>query len=452
MQSKVNTGSGAAWLTLGLLILAAMLNFIDRQILSFLVKPIQQDFGLSDVQISLLQGPAFAILYAMSAFPFGMAVDRFSRRRILALGIVGWSLMTMLCGLARNFLELALARMGVGVTESSLGPTAHSIIGDSFDRTRLPFAMSLYGSATSLGSGVAFILGGQVAQWTQAIGDVTLPGYGLVKSWQLAFLIVGLPGLILAAAVVLWLREPPRRAPAGNADEAVAPVTLGAFFRGREWLCIAGLLAIGLKTASGYAILSWIPTYFGRVYGWSGSESGLTVGLLVLLLGVPGSVLAGTVTSALVRRGVGDASLVVIASTTVVSAIFMGAAFVVGNPTWTVILLIVPYLLNPAYVGLGPAMIQAITPGALRGRVSGINFMATTLVGMSIGPVMVALLTERVFGSPESIGRALSITTAALSLAGALLLWSVRPAYRAALDAAHVGALPRSGNHYSKDD
>lgn len=444
MQWKVTNGSGAAWLTLGLLILAAMLNFIDRQILSFLVKPIKEDFGLSDVQISVLQGPAFAVLYAMSALPFGMAVDRFSRRRILALGIAGWSLMTMLCGLARSYLELALARMGVGVTEASLGPTAHSLIADSFDRTRLPFAMSLYGTATSLGSGVAFILGSQVAHWTEAIGDVAIGGYGIVKSWQLAFLIVGVPGLLLALATLVWLPEPPRqRVVATGASEAASAMTLAAFFRGREWLCIAGLLAIGLKTASGYAILSWIPTYFGRVYGWSGIESGITVGLLILLLGVPGSILAGMATSALVRRGMGDASLVVIATTTVVSAVFMGTAFVAGDSTWTVVLLIVPYLLNPAYVGLGPAMIQAITPGALRGRVSGINFMATTLVGMSLGPVMVALLTDRVFGTPESIGLSLSITTATLSLAGAALLWSVRPAYRAALDVASVNAAPR---------
>lgn len=420
----------SAWLTLFLLILAAILNFVDRQILNLLVAPIKAHFGLSDVQIGLLQGPAFAILYASSALPFGILVDRFSRRHILAIGVVTWSVMTAFCGLARNFVELALARMGVGISEASLAPSAHSLIADSFDRERLPLAMSLYGMATSLGSGIAFILGGQVVTLTEKMGDVNLPVYGIMESWKLAFLIVALPGLFLGLVIYLFLHEPPKR--------HVAPRTkangLLAFFLQRRWLLSAGLLAISLKTASGYAILSWTPAFFQRVHGWSAGEAGLAIGTLVLLCGVPGSILAGAVTSALVRRGVHDASLLVIALTTLISAPFMALAYAVGDARLTLALLIVPNLLNPAYIGLWPAMIQAVTPGSLRGRMSAISMLVTTLIGMSLGPVAVAFLTDRVFADPVDVGYSISWVTAAFSICGALLLFTTRSAYRAASD------------------
>lgn len=443
-QSVEHSTPFSSWMALGLLIIAAILNFVDRQILSLLVGPIKSHFGLSDVQIGLLQGPAFALLYALSAFPFGMAVDRLDRRYVLAFGVAGWSLMTMLCGLARNFFELALARMGVGITEASLGPSAHSIIGDSFDRTRLPLAMSLYGMATSLGSGFAFVLGGQVVAATERIGDVAVPVYGIMESWKLAFLVVGFPGIVLAATIVVFLKEPARSA---TQAAAAAPHSdsLIVFFKQRKWLSLAGLIAIGLKTASGYAILSWTPTFFQRIHGWTAAEAGLAIGTLVLMFGVPGSILAGSLTSALVRRGIRDASLLVIAITTLASAPFMAAAFIVQDPTLTLALLVVPNLLNPAYIGLWPALIQAVTPSTLRGRVSAVSMLVTTLVGMSFGPMAVAYLTDAVFADLAAVGMSLSITTATFSVAGALLLLTTRKSYFQAIELAATDGGQQSG-------
>lgn len=438
-QAGVPFARYAAWLTLGLLVLAATLNFVDRQILSLMVAPVKRDLALSDVQVGLLQGPAFAVLYACSAFPFGVAVDRWSRRVILASGISLWSLMTALCGFARGFPELLMARMGVGVAEASLGPTAHSLLGDSFDRTRLPLAMSIYGMATSLGSGIAFVLGGQVVRVTDSLGTIALPVIGPTASWHLAFLVVAAPGFLLSLLVIATMREPPRTAVARPAGpNAAVSVSLPTFFRARAWLCTAGLLAVSLKTASGYAVLSWTPTFFQRSFGWTSAEAGLAIGTLVLTCGIPGSIVCGAIASGLVRRGVEDGALLVVAFTTLVSAPCMAAAFSVSSPYAALALLIVPNLLNPAYVGLWPAMIQAISPGELRGRLAAVSMLVTTLLGMTLGPMAVAMITQYVLGDEGAIGTALAITTGVLSLAGALLLLSVRRAFGAALALARL--------------
>lgn len=432
--------AGAApWLMLGLLVLAAALNFIDRQILSLMVAPVKRDLGLSDVQVGVLQGPAFAVLYACSALPFGMAVDRWPRRWILAFGITAWSLMTALCGFARGFHELVVARMGVGITEASLAPTAHSLLADGFDRTRLPLAMSIYGMATSLGSGIAFVLGGQIVTATERIGAVSLPLIGQTASWHLAFLIVALPGFVLAAIVLGVMREPPRSALVRIAPAAAAAgerATLVGFFLRRRWLCSVGLLAMCLKTASGYAILSWTPTFFQRAFGWTAAEAGLAIGGLVLSCGIPGAILCGAAATLLVRRGITDGALLVVAITTLVSAPFMAMAFVVPTPWLSLAFLIIPNLLNPAYVGLWPAMMQAVAPGELRGRLSAISMLATTLFGMTVGPLAVAVLTQYWLGDEARIGTAIALTTGSLSFIGALALLTTRRAFADALDIA----------------
>lgn len=421
---------------LALLVMAAALNFVDRQILSLMVAPIKRDLGLSDVEIGVLQGPAFAILYACSAFPFGMAVDRWSRRLVLAFGIAAWSLMTALCGFARGFHELLLTRMGVGVTEASLGPTAHSLLADGFDRTRLPLAMSIYGMATSLGSGIAFVLGGQIVTATEQIGTVSLPVIGPTASWHLAFLFVAAPGFLLAGVVLAVLREPPRSALVSTAATA-APTgkraSLVAFFLRRRTLCTIGLLAICLKTASGYAILSWTPTFLQRTFGWSAAEAGLAIGGLVLACGIPGAILCGAAATALVKRGVADGALLVVAITTLISAPFMTLAFLAPSPGLALGLLIVPNLLNPAYVGLWPAMMQAVAPGELRGRISAVSMLTTTLFGMTVGPLAVAIITQYVLHNELKIGTAIAITTGGLSLLGAVALLTVRGAFANAL-------------------
>lgn len=197
-----------AWYIVGVLMLAYLFSYIDRSILSLLVGPIRSDLQLSDTQLSLLHGFAFALFYAILGFPIGRAADRYHRVGIIVTGISFWSIMTAACGLAKSFPQLFLARMGVGIGEAALNPCAYSIITDSFPRRLLARALSTYVMGTYMGFGVAFVIGGLVVEAITQAPVIQLPVLGQIHTWQAAFFYVGLPGLIVALLILLTVREP----------------------------------------------------------------------------------------------------------------------------------------------------------------------------------------------------------------------------------------------------
>jgi MFS family permease len=206
-----------AWFVVGVLLLAYTLSFIDRMILSLLVGPIRADLGISDTQMSLLMGFAFAIFYSLLGVPLGWLADRGNRKALIVGGVAAWSLMTAVCGLARGYGGLFLARIGVGVGEATLSPAAYSMLGDYFPRERLGRAMAVYSIGVPLGSGVALVAGAFVVRFVTEGAPVPLPLLGALEPWRLAFLIVGLPGLLVAALIALAIREPARRGPGAAA-------------------------------------------------------------------------------------------------------------------------------------------------------------------------------------------------------------------------------------------
>jgi MFS family permease len=202
--------SGYAWYVVIVLMVIYTLSFIDRQILAFLVGPIRADLQISDTAIGLLGGFAFAIFYTLLGLPMGWLADRKSRRGLIAIGLVFWSLMTALCSLARSFGTLFAARIGVGVGEATLTPAAFSLIADYFPREKLARALSVYSMGILIGSGLAFIVGGAVVQAMNGMPALQVPVLGTMAPWRLTFLIVGLPGLAIAL-LLLTVREPVRR-------------------------------------------------------------------------------------------------------------------------------------------------------------------------------------------------------------------------------------------------
>ncbi len=202
--------SGQAWYTVLVLMVMYVFSFIDRQILSMLVTPMKRDLQISDSQVGLLQGFAFALLYTVLGLPIGRLADRASRKGIIAAGVLVWSLMATACGFARTAVQLFFARVGVGVGEAALGPAAYSMITDSFPREKLGRAFSVYNMGIPLGSGVAMLVGGLVVGAVSGESNVTLPLLGEVRSWQLVFIVTGAPGLLLPL-LLLSVREPARR-------------------------------------------------------------------------------------------------------------------------------------------------------------------------------------------------------------------------------------------------
>src|SRR3954468_19236176 len=203
-------GPRYAWYVVAVLTLANVSGFVDRQILSLLVRPIQRDFGITDTQMSYLLGLSFAVFYSVLGIPIARWADRSSRRAIIGGGVALWSVFTTLCATASTFGRLFVMRLGVGVGEATLQAPGVSLIADCFPRDRLSRAMSVYSLGIFVGSGLAYLIGGWVVGYAGAEGTVDLPLIGAVHPWQTVFAAVGLPGLLIAA-LILGLREPARR-------------------------------------------------------------------------------------------------------------------------------------------------------------------------------------------------------------------------------------------------
>lgn len=418
-----------AWYALGVLLVAYTLSFIDRTILALLVQPIQRDLGVSDTQISLLHGLAFAIFYTFLGIPIARAADRHSRRSIISVGIAVWSLATAVCGLARNFWELFLARIMVGVGEAALSPAAYSMLTDYFPKDKLGRALGVYQVGAFGGAGLAFMIGGTVIAATSDL-VVHVPLVGEAAGWQLAFWIVGLPGVLVA----LWMMtvpEPPRKGRTSTAAVPIADVvrhlrvnlrTYGGHF--------AGFSLIGL-VFNGF--VAWIPTLFIRRHELATSEVGLWVGGALFLFGSIGIICGGLLSDALTRRGRTDATLLA----GLLGGVLM-IPFAVAGP-----LMPTPGLALMAFAGFfffssfpfagAVAAIQLVTPATMRAQASALFLFCLNMIGIGFGPTAIALLTDVGFGDQMMIHLSLAIVAAVAGPLGCLAVWSGLAPFRRSL-------------------
>lgn len=407
------------------------LSFIDRQILSLLVGPIKADLKISDTQVGLLGGLAFSLFYTLLGIPIGRLVDRYSRRNIIATGVFFWSLMTATCAVARGFGGLFAARMGVGVGEATLSPAAVSLIADSVPREQLAFSMSVYGTGIYLGSGLAFLVGGFVVQAVSGAAAIDLPLIGSIAPWRVTFLVVGLPG-ILAALWVLTLREPPRRGVvAGAAGDRLTIRETIAQLRER-WQSV-GTIGIGLmvQAIALYAFMLWSPVVLQRSHGWSPQDTGLTMGILVLVGGSLGMLTGGRLSDRFLRQGHRDGALRVAALSslggTLVFAL-LGLALAEPLAILFVYLLGVFLLAMPA--GSCYAASQMVLPNQVRGQAVALILFVANLGGLTLGPLLPGLLNDYVFLSEAALGRSLAITLFIATAMAALVFSWGRSHYR----------------------
>ena len=302
------TGSGRsksaayAWLVVAILMVAYVFSFVDRQILNLLVGPIRRDLGISDTQMSLLMGFSFAIFYTILGIPLGRLADRRSRRGLVAAGVVVWSLMTSLCGLARSYGQLFLFRIGVGVGEATLSPAAYSMIADYFPPERRATAISVYSMGIYLGSGLAFLLGGLVIQFAVAQGAVTLPLVGVVRPWQLVFFVLGGSGIVFSLAFLL-VREPPRTGLTGSGGSVPFTAVVAHLWQNRRTV-LCHNLGFALIALCSYGAGAWVPSFFIRTFDWKAGEVGVIYGLIVMVFGCLGILFgAGSPTAGSRRAG-----------------------------------------------------------------------------------------------------------------------------------------------------
>ncbi|MDJ0653919.1 MAG: MFS transporter [Xanthomonadales bacterium] len=417
------------------LTVAYVFSFIDRQIVALLVQPIKQDLGLSDTQMSLLMGLAFGIFYTLMGIPLGRAADRFSRRAIIAGGIALWSLMTAACGLAKNYGQLFAARVGVGVGEASLTPSALSLISDYFPKEKRGRAIGFYNMGISIGAGVAMILGGLVISYAASAPEVVLPLVGEIRPWQLVFIIVGLPGLLISA-LMITVREPKRHGliKSGQAGKSL-PLGFIARYLLQRWRAFGGLfLGMSVVTIVGYAYFSWVPTMFIRNFGWSIQQVGLVYGILLLICGPLGVNLAGWLADTLYRKGQRDGHLKTVLAATILTLPTASLMPLMPTPELTVAMLI-PASIGPAMAtATGASSLMMITPNQMRGQASAIYMFVISILGLTVGPTAVALITDYVYADESALRYSIAwVSFAGAAISTVVLALSLKP-YQQAIE------------------
>ncbi|MGH8528929.1 MAG: spinster family MFS transporter [Nevskiales bacterium] len=420
--------SGYAWFVVAILMIAYIFSFIDRQILSLLVAPIRRDLAISELQMSLLMGFSFALFYTILGIPLGRLADNKSRRGIIAAGLVTWSVMTALCGTAKQYWQLFMYRIGVGVGEAALSPAAYSMIADYFPPERRATAISVYSMGIYLGAGLAFLLGGLVVKIASAQGSVVLPLIGAIYPWQMVFLIIGGAGLLFAFAF-LFVREPPRQV--GHSGAPLGTVLRYIWANRRTVLCHN--IGFGLIALCSYGSSAWIPTFFVRHYGWDISEVALVYGSLVMVFGAGGIVFGGWLTDRWLKQGKTDAALRV--GLWAASVLLTVGGLYVLAPTGALsFALMVPTIVCLGLpFGAAPAAIQEIMPSDMRGQASAVYLFIVNLLGLGIGPTAVAYFTQEVFANDAAVGWSIFVVGSVANLAAiAFLAAGLRP-YRETL-------------------
>jgi len=424
-----------SWYMVAILAVAYSLSFLDRQILTLLVGPIRRDLQISDFQMSWLLGMAFASFYAVVGLPMSRLIDRASRRQIVFWGISLWSLMTAACGLTRSYAQLFIARMGVGVGEAALNPSAFSMVTDSFPPKKRSLAMSVFHLGIPIGQGMALIIGGSAIAWVAHIDPASVPIFHVEFSWQLVFLMVGLPGLIVAA-LMQTIQEPPRRGlivtEAGAVTQKVSIREVASFLNLRRFTFFAIYVGVGLKITLGYGSSAWIPTYFIRVHHWTATEIGLVYGSFSMISGIAGNFLCGSIANWLARKGHRDAPMLVVLWGYFLAIPLAIIAPLVPSAAFAIFLFQAATFFSNFHV-LAPATLVAITPNQMRGQISAIYVFLANIIGLGLGPTIVATFTDYLFHSDLAVGYSLSLTSAILGPSGALiLLWGLK-SYRKCL-------------------
>lgn len=419
-----------AWYMVFVLILVSVFAYIDRQVLNLLVEPIKADFGISDTQISLLLGMAFMGAYVAASPIVGRLVDMGNRRNILAAQISLWSMFTMLCGTAQSYIMLFASRMGVGAAEAGLTPATWSMITDSFSSRRLPLAFSVFLMAPFIGMGLATISGGLLLQSVPTWDLAGVPLIGGMKPWQLVFVIVGMPGFLLAL-LLLTVREP-RRVHRGEADDSTPPlrdviamIWRNRGFYGNFYLGMAGVVAIN------YALPAWIPSHLIRRYGATAAEVGVDYGTSMMAAGVAGVLLGPFVDRLLARRGIDDGLVRV--ATIAGSGLCVSAIGLLLSDSYAMALVFAS--LGTFFYSLPQAMsasaIQIVTPNRMRGVATSLYIFTINVIGLGIGPTAVAMISDNVLRDPVRVGEALAIVCIGASMLTMVLTWRALKGFRA---------------------
>ncbi len=419
-----------AYLTVALLMLAMIVSTLDRGIIPLLTRPMKASYHLSDTQFGALQGIAFGGFYLLMGLPLGILADKIPRRYVIACGIGFFSLFSAATGFAQTYWQLFLTRMGVGSGEASLGPSAISLIGDSFPPEKIGRATSFYVMSAYIGTGLSNIIGGKLFGWldrVEASDPTALHGF---LPWQATIILIALPGFLIVPAFLL-LKEPVRRSLVGRAERPGFR-EMWHEIRERRWMLFLLLSGLSLATVVSAAEGMWAPALFTRIYHWHEESIGVWLGSITLLAAIPGTYFGGWLIDRMTRNGTADAPIR-IAMLSFIPVGILGVAMPLMPSGELAFAMFLPILFVKSIAfGCGPVAIQLAFPGHVRGQAAGLYYTTVLFFGMVIGPMLIGILTDRVFKGSDGIRYALVALTAVLVPLIIILLQMARKPFREA--------------------
>lgn len=375
--------TGRAWYALAILTLIYTLHSVDRSVMSIVIEPVKAEFHLDDGQLGVLTGLAFGLTYAIAGLPLGYLIDRVDRRRLLAVLVAVWSGCTALCGIVQSYGGLVAARLAVGSTEAGGAPTALSMIGDLFPPRRRSTAIAVFWASTALGTATSFILGSMIAVH-----------YG----WRAAFLIAGVPGLLIAALLLFTVAEP-KRDGGGGGRRMVAPPLLDTLrYVLRRPLFVHVFLAMTLNSMMLSGVLVWQASFLIRVHHLPLAQAGLLAGVAAGIFGGIGSLIGGPIGDRVFRRG-GMVALPFAAGWTTLLSVVTGLVFLLAHNLIVALGGLVLFeLIARGYTAPGYSAILGSVEPRMRGICVSALQIATNLIGYGIGPFLAGEVSDYVGG------------------------------------------------------
>jgi MFS family permease len=390
-----------AWSVLAILVATAIVSYTDRQVLSLLVDPVRRDLGISDTQISLLLGTAFAVIYGIAGIPFGMLADRISRRNLIFFAVVVWSIGTVACGYSQSFGQLFAARIVVGLGESVLSPAAISLISDYFPPSRRGMAVGCFLSGIAIGIGASILIGGGVLHLVE-VGALAGTPLATLAPWRMVLLLIGAPGLAWAL-VILLIREPLRRT-----AQPPAAAQAGVPLRRATLAVIAPIyLVVAMASLVDNAVGAWAPSLLIRNFGRDPAQVGLQLGLLLTIAFGGGVLLGGWLSDLVGGHGHWMRKLgVCMAASVLIMLVSLGLT----SAHLSVVMAAVPlyFALSGVVTACGFSSILDAIPNSQRGFAMAVSFFLNVAVGAGLGPTSVALASTHLFGAAAGLGPAIA--------------------------------------------
>lgn len=424
---------GRAWWMIFVFFIVAVLSYSDRLVLSLLVDPIRADLGLSDTQIGVVQGLAFAMIYSVAGLPFGRLADVFARRMVIIAGVVIWSLCTAACAYANSFESLFAARVGVGIGEAAFAPAAVSMIADSFPPNRRGIAIGLLLTGMSVGGGAAIVIGGGLLEIANAGWFDDLPLLTAIAPWRTVLIVLGVAG-ILPVLLLLTLREPVRH----ESDDHAAAKTLKLSDVIRQFGVLSAILAplylgVAFVQTGDFAIQNWTPTMLSRQFGFTPGEIAQTLGLVSIIIGAVGTIFGGWLSDREAGRGE-DKGRLKIAMVAAALGLAGGAIALAGSGEQAIAFFALWVFMASISGTIGITVLQNIVPNKMRGIGTALVSFFNVILGLGVGTALTGALTDHLYNDPMAVGLSMTTVATTAGVVSLFLFWRSRIALARRVD------------------